>query len=125
MNRALPILFIVISGCASVANRPCTDGGQPAHDDGKKGLGTRQCEQYRDPQGRYLNHGRYLEWYPSSKLYLEGEYSAGQKAGKWIEYSEDGRKLSEKWYENGVLTPGRESPKVEKPKTSEVESSQK
>ena len=83
-------------------------GGQAAHDDGVVSKGNRQCEQYRERTGKFINHGRYVEWYPSGKIALEGEYSAGVKSGKWIEWSEDGRNLSEKWYENGVVTPGRE-----------------
>ena len=103
-------LLVVELGCATIkASRPCSEGGQAAWDDLRVTVGTKKCDQYRDPKGKYLNHGKYLEYSPRGYLLLEGEYSAGKKAGKWIEWDEEGKKVSEKWYENGVVTPGREA----------------
>jgi hypothetical protein len=99
----------MLSGCATIkASRPCTEGGQPAWDDKRVTVGTKKCEQYRAPKGNYLNHGKYLEYSTRGSLLLEGEYSAGKKTGKWVEWDEEGKKVSEKWYENGVETQGRE-----------------
>ena len=93
---------------ASKSPRPCTEGGQPPRDDGKVGKGNKQCEQIKDSSGKFLNHGRYIEWFPSGKRALEGEYTAGAKTGKWMEWDESGKLLYEKWFENGTEVPGRE-----------------
>jgi hypothetical protein len=105
----LPVALVLPSlGCVTVAAHPCTKGGQPAHDDGKIGKGTKQCLQVRDTSGSYVNQGKYTEWHPNGQRALEGEYAAGLKTGKWTEWDDQGRKLSEKWYEGGQLIPGRE-----------------
>lgn len=118
-SRSLPRLLLALllpiavgatgPGCSSVAKRPCTQGGQPAHGDGKPGKGNKQCEQAKDAAGNFVNHGRYIEWYPSGKRAMEGEYLSGSKHGKWTEWDEQARKVSEKWYENGVEVEGREA----------------
>jgi hypothetical protein len=92
----------------TTASHPCTRGSQPAHADGKAGKGTKQCQQIRDASGNYVNQGKYIEWHPNGVRALEGEYTAGYKTGKWIEWDDQGRKLSEKWFENGTEVPGRE-----------------
>ena len=97
-----------VFGCVTRAAHPCTKGSQPARDDGKVGKGTKQCLQAKDTTGAYVNHGKYLEWHPNGVLALEGEYVGGFKTGKWTEWDDKGRKLSEKWYETGNLVPGRE-----------------
>ena len=56
-----------------------------------------------------------MEWFPSGKPALTGEYKDGKKTGKWNEWDESGKKLSERWFEEGVetLTRGEKpSPKV-------------
>jgi hypothetical protein len=96
-------------GCVTAAPHPCTKGGQPAHEDGKVGKGNKQCEQARDASGQYLNHGHYIEWYPSGKRAIEGEYASGLKTGKWSEWDESGKLISEKWFDSGTETQGREA----------------
>jgi hypothetical protein len=103
------ILMFCAFGCVSVVKHPCLDGGQPAHDDGKPGKGTKQCIQQKDSTGHFVNHGKYIEWYPNGKRSLEGEFVSGVKEGKWTEWDEQGRKIGDKWYEKGEVVPGREA----------------
>lgn len=102
------ILFPLASGCVTLASHPCTQGGQPAFDDGKVGKGTKQCIQVKDTNGNYINQGKYIEWHKNGVRAIEGEYVGGFKTGKWIEWDNQGRKLKEKWFESGNEVPGRE-----------------
>jgi hypothetical protein len=111
--RLTPLTFafsLAFAGtaCVTVAKHPCTQGGQPAHDDGKIGKGTKQCIQQKDSAGHFINHGKYTEWYPNGQRAIEGEYLSGQKNGKWTEWDEKGRKLADHWYDNGTEVQGRE-----------------
>jgi hypothetical protein len=105
---ALASAAFAVASCSTVAKHPCTQGGQSARDDGKVGKGNKQCEQVKTHDGKFINHGKYIEWFPSGKRQLQGEYKAGVKVGKWSEWDEQGRLLNEKWYENGVEVKGRE-----------------
>ena len=105
----LLLAMIWDAGCATRALRPCTSGGQAPHEDGKPGKGNKQCEQFKDSTGKFVNHGRYEEWYPNGQRSIEGEYLSGSKHGKWTEWDELGRKTSEKWFENGEEIQGRET----------------
>lgn len=96
------------TGCVTIAQHPCTKGGQPAHDDGKVGKGTKQCLQVRDGNGGYVNQGAYTEWHANGQRAFDGEYLNGFKNGKWREWDDKGVLLSEKWYESGQPVPGRE-----------------
>lgn len=99
-------LTLLLASCASGPRHPCLDGGQPARE--KPFKGDRQCAQRKDPAGKYINEGPYTEWYPSGHRALFGEYKDGKKSGKWIEWDEKGKKLSERWFEDGVETPTRD-----------------
>ncbi|MGK5084378.1 hypothetical protein WDW37_13870 [Bdellovibrionota bacterium FG-1] len=108
LARLLLLTGLVLLGCTTVVIHPCTQGGQPAHEDGKPRKGNKECEQVRDAAGVFVNHGRFKEWFPGGARMLEGEYTAGAKSGKWTEWDEQGLKISEKWFEHGVEVPGRE-----------------
>lgn len=116
------------TACVTVAQHPCTKGGQPARADGKIGKGTKQCLQVRDTSGNFVNQGRYVEWHTNGVRAIEGEYAGGFKTGKWIEWDEQGRKLTEKWFEGGNEVPGREEkpynglgpPPLPKPRVTET-----
>jgi antitoxin component YwqK of YwqJK toxin-antitoxin module len=54
-----------------------------------------------------VNEGPYVEWYPSGKRAVEGEFKHGKKHGKWREWDESGKLLSERWFEDGVETATR------------------
>lgn len=86
-----------MSACASAPRRPCQDGGELARDYGTRVFrGTRQCMQEKDKFGRWYNQGPYREWYEGGQVAVEGEYKMGHKIGRWVEYDEKGRKLSDK-----------------------------
>jgi antitoxin component YwqK of YwqJK toxin-antitoxin module len=105
--------FFCFFACASGPRKPCTDGGQPPREKPFNLKGDRQCTQRKDRTGKYVNDGEYTEWYPNGARALLGEYREGKKTGKWIEWDESGKKLSERWFEDGVETPTRETQKTE------------
>jgi len=94
-------------GCAGgKIQRPCTWGGEPARE--KPAGGTKQCLQQRNKAtGEWENSGQYLEWYASGRKALEGEYRRGRKHGKWSEWDESGKLISEKFFEDGVVVQSR------------------
>jgi len=89
--------------CAFSKHRPCTDGGDPARVPATGG--TKQCETMDDATGRAVNHGHYREWFTNGRLAIEGDYRMGKKHGKWTEWDESGKRLYEKFYEDGIETP--------------------
>lgn len=81
-------------------------GGQPAHESVTVPLrGARSCYQKKNSDGVYVNDGKYFEWYPDEKIALTGEYSMGKKTGRWIEYDETGKKISDQYYNEGKEMP--------------------
>ncbi|MCM2279926.1 MAG: hypothetical protein NDJ89_17770 [Oligoflexia bacterium] len=111
MKPRSAILLVVAglgTGCVSVVQKPCSTGGDPARDKPFTGrIEKKQCEQRRGKAGRDVNHGAYREWYPNGRLALEGEYREGARSGKWFEWDEQGKLLSERWFENGKEVPTR------------------
>ncbi|OFZ00060.1 MAG: hypothetical protein A2Z97_16215 [Bdellovibrionales bacterium GWB1_52_6] len=104
MQRILAVsLFIffigTLAGCAAKAHRPCSEGGEPSRE--KTIRGTKQCLQVRDRNGKFVNDGDFVEWHPNGQRAGEGEYKMGAKHGKWTEWDERGKKISEKYFENG------------------------
>jgi hypothetical protein len=110
MNRYLVTVVVLAIGvgCVTSPSRPCTEAGEPARDKPFAQVLDRRCEQRKGPEGRFVNVGRYQEWYPGGQVALEGDYKEGKKSGKWIEWSADGKKVGERWFENGVETQTRE-----------------
>lgn len=96
---------LLLTSCKTIVQKPCQAGGQPAREIIFKG--THQCEQKKDQYGKYVNHGRYVEWYPDGSVALEGEYREGLKDGKWTEYDQAGKRISEKWFDKGKEVPSR------------------
>ena len=94
------LLASMAFACSTAAHHPCQEGGEPAR--AGKWPGNRKCEQtYVQAVGKHLNDGKYIDWYPSGKRALVGEYKMGKKHGAWTEYDEAGKKLWEKWYIDG------------------------
>lgn len=102
-NLLLAGAVFTACGCAFAPSHPCQEAGEPARDVPFKG--DKRCSQTRTPNGKYVNQGPYQEWYPNGKLALEGGYKMGKKDGRWIEYDPNGRKVSQRFYEDGVDVP--------------------
>ena len=109
-SRAFVFLILLFEciGCSSTSKRPCTEGGQPAHDPlyGAPAFrGTKTCYQKPDGSGGWVNDGKYLEKYPSEKIAVTGEFKMGKKTGRWIEYDEKGKKISDRYFDEGKEIP--------------------
>lgn len=50
--------------------------------------------------------GSYFAWYPNGKVWIEGVYRGGEKAGKWVQYSEDGALVAKAEYRFGRFVAG-------------------
>ena len=110
VRRSVPIfvLCLIVASCSSSPKRPCSEGGQAAHDPGTGPIpfqGTKKCFQKPDESGVWVNDGKYFEWYPSEKIAVTGEYKMGKKSGRWAEYDENGKKVSDRYFENGKEVP--------------------
>lgn len=101
----LSVLWIVASSCAgTLPRRPCTEGGEIARPDLKERV-NKQCFQRKQPSGRWVNDGPYIEWHKNGKRAVMGEYRMGLKHDKWSEWDAEGKLLSEKHYKNGKEVP--------------------
>ena len=114
------LLFLI--SCATGHPKPCSLGGQPARvTPSASVIGKRSCDQaIVDDSGAFLNDGKYYEWYLNDQIALVGEYKKGKKAGRWIEYDESGKIVSQSDFENGKEVPPSyelKKPKVEQPGT--------
>lgn len=101
----LPILLACIPSLAacSTSYKPCTEAGEIAWVNPIKG--NMQCTQKKRPDGTYVNHGKFIHWNENGKVALEGDMKDGKKDGVWIQYDDEGKKILEKTYINGVETP--------------------
>ena len=97
----MPAMTTVLSAC-STSSKPCSAGGDVTWNPPLKG--NRQCYQVKDADGKYINQGKYVEWYKNGNMALEGQFKDGFKDGVWIQYDETGRKVMEKLFRNGVET---------------------
>jgi hypothetical protein len=93
------------TGCASSHAKPCLEGGQPAREGGVVFQGIRKCEQHKDADGKFVNDGKYFEWYSNDKIALMGEYRMGKKSGRWMEFDKKGKKISDQYFEEGKEPP--------------------
>lgn len=50
--------------------------------------------------------GSYMAWYPSGKVWIEGVYRGGEKAGKWTQYTEEGGITAKGEYRFGRFVAG-------------------
>jgi len=88
--------------CSFAPVRPCSSGGQLAHDQPVEGVTVKKCTQVTDSEtGQLVNDGLYYEWYSNDSLAVEGEYKVGKKTGRWIEYDLRGNKISDRYFLNG------------------------
>lgn len=111
MPRALSacLAVLLLTGCAVARHKPCTDGGDAPREkpiEGNK-IDKKQCTQEKDRHGKLVNQGSYKEWFFNGRLALEGEYRDGKRHGKWFEYDEAGKIVSERWFEDGKETATR------------------
>ncbi len=91
-------LFFFLFSCS--ITRPCREGGDVSWP--HRFNGDQTCFQVKDKTGKMINHGEYRHYNESKKIILEGMFVRGKKNGVWIEKNEDGKKVLEKTYENGV-----------------------
>ncbi|MEO5970169.1 MAG: hypothetical protein ABIQ95_09595 [Bdellovibrionia bacterium] len=100
------LLALLLSSCASTPAKPCSLGGQPPRaGPAVAAIGKKSCYQISDDSGGYLNNGKYYEWYLNDKIAIVGEYKKGKKSGRWIEYDESGKTISQHEFENGLEVP--------------------
>lgn len=105
MLREAFLFTLLLTSCAGkLPARPCTEGGE-APRPGLNDRVTKQCFQKKEPSGRWVNDGPYIQWHPNGKRWVTGEYKMGAKNGKWEEWDPSGKKLSEKHYRNGKEVP--------------------
>lgn len=93
------LTHFLVGGCSGRSVRPCSDGGDPYH---AVAYGRKTCEQTKNKFGKYVNNGKYYEWYPNEHIAVIGEYKNGKKHGRWMEFDEDGKKMDEKYFEYGI-----------------------
>lgn len=104
-----------LSAC-STTTRPCSDAGDLTGLPSIKG--NKQCYQRRAKDGRWLDHGQFLQWHPNGTVAIEGTFLDGAKTGVWTFYDEKGKKTAEKFYKDGVeTTAAAEAAKQEKQET--------
>lgn len=104
---------MALTSCQTVRHRPCTDGmvaikGEPKVGLNEKGYDPhpiKKCYRVRDSYGALVNHGKYFEWFGNDKIAVTGEYELGKRTGRWIEYNDDGIKISDKYYKEGIEVP--------------------
>lgn len=99
------LLSNLLGACVTQPYRPCTGGEQPAHYPLTPFQGIKKCDQVKDETGKFVNNGKYMEWYPNEKISTVGEYKNGKKTGRWIHYDENGNKLEDTYYQNGREIP--------------------
>ena len=103
---AIALFAFLFSSCASTHVKPCSSGGQPARTTPAASLiGKKSCYQIVDGSGSYLNDGKYYEWFLDDRIALVGEYKRGKKSGRWIEYDEGGKIISQLEFEDGKELP--------------------
>ena len=95
------VVAALLSACSSTT-KPCSAGGDTTWNPPIKG--NRQCYQTKNADGKYVNQGKYVEWYKNGNMALEGQFKDGYKDGIWMQYDETGRKAMEKQFRNGVET---------------------
>src|SRR5690606_37127443 len=103
MRRALVPLFLLLPAACATGSKPCHEGGDVSWEwKGEPSKGNRQCLQHKDKAGRWVNHGRYVVWFPDGEVALEGNFKEGLKEGKWVQYDRTGKKILEKEFEGGT-----------------------
>jgi hypothetical protein len=98
-------LILSTAACTTGPKYPCSDGGQPAREGTQASRNIKKCRQIKDDSGKFVNDGKYFEWYPEENIALRGEYTMGKKSGRWIEYDKNGKVISDKNYVAGKEVP--------------------
>lgn len=97
-------LSLAAAACSGVPKKPCTQGGQSARNPAAGGppfRGTKTCYQRQNESGEWVNDGKYFERHLNEKYAVTGEYKMGKKTGRWVEFDESGKKISDQYFENG------------------------
>ena len=50
--------------------------------------------------------GSYTAWFPTGKVWISGMYRGGEKAGKWVQYNEEGAVIAKAEYRFGRFVAG-------------------
>jgi antitoxin component YwqK of YwqJK toxin-antitoxin module len=86
-------------GCAT-SGHPCEAGGDISWN--AKIRGDRSCYVKKLKDGRVVNHGKYVQYYPDGHVAIEGNFVEGKRDGLWVQYNERGEKIAERYFENGI-----------------------
>jgi hypothetical protein len=110
------VSLIYTSSCAMT--RPCTEAGDLDHL--PKVKGDKVCYQKEQPDGKFANHGAYIQRHMNGKIAVEGQFIDGRKVGYWHFYDEKGKKYAERFFtESGVEIMGPRAPDKEFEKSLE------
>ena len=52
------------------------------------------------------SEGSFAAWHPGGKLWVQGQFAAGVKVGKWKQWDADGNEVAEGDYQTGRLVAG-------------------
>jgi hypothetical protein len=95
----LVFFFRLLPACA--IHKPCSDAGDTTWN--PKITGDKRCAQEVGPDGKWVNHGPFMQIYQSNReIALEGQFEMGLKDGIWIFYGEDRGLKAVKFFEKGV-----------------------
>jgi hypothetical protein len=96
-----------LSACSMT--RPCTEAGDLDHI--PKVKGDKVCYQREQPDGKFANHGAYIQRHMNGKIAVEGQFEDGRKVGYWHFYDDKGKKYAERFFtESGVEIIGPRPP---------------
>ena len=110
LASVVAIATVVVS-CAT--HKLCSEAGDTSWPNSVRG--DKVCYQKELPDGRIVNQGAFVQYFPSGKKFLEGSFKDGEKDGYWTQYNESGKKVVEKYYDNGL----EKSPPVAQPETDQ------
>ena len=88
---------------ACVGPKPCASGGDVTWKPQVKG--DRTCRQTLNEEGRWVNHGKFIQYDLVHKIRVEGMFKLGEKHGIWVEYDDTGKRKREVYFEEGVEKP--------------------
>lgn len=88
------ILFMGVSSIPCLADGPCQEGREVST----------QNEQYClvEKDGKEVKHGVFREFHPNGNRKTLGEFSYGNKTGTWTAWADNGTKVLEEGYLNGL-----------------------
>lgn len=116
-------LTVAVALCGCESKRDCPDGMQKVSDrssgkevwcrsaDGSRAQWT-ELHSEGGPRRQLCAYsggnaeGSYFAWFPNGKVWIEGVYRGGAKAGKWAQYNEDGAVIAKAEYRFGRFVAG-------------------